>query len=289
MLLSLMSGNWLYWLDMVNDQLLTIYVLQGVSGFDLPSGWEWVDEWHVDNSSVNTVDGWVYAPDFESLKWPDSYNSLKYVNYARQRRWIRNRKRAAEDFKSHIILGALKPGETIPVPLPCLDQSALYVLHLKPSNMEAANQYSWSSVMDISAHSQDVERSNEISEICVSTLTESEKLLFCSEISGSSSNSLRGMWFCLSIQATEIAKDSHFNPIQDWTIVVRPPVSIANYLPFMAEISLLEMQASGHFISCYRGVSGPGESVKVYNADIRNPLYFSLLPQRGWLPLHVSL
>ncbi|KAK6146409.1 hypothetical protein DH2020_020278 [Rehmannia glutinosa] len=260
-----------------------------VSEVDLPSGWEWVDEWRVDNSSVNTVDGWVYAPDFERLKWPESYNSLNYVNYARQRRWIRNRNQAAEGFKSQIIVGPVKPGETTPLPLPCLGHSAFYVLHLKPSNMEAANQYSWSSVTDMRSQSQDVDRSKEVSEICVSTLTESEKLLYCSGISGSSSNSLRGIWFCLSIQATEIAKDIHFNPIQDWTIVVRSPVSIVNYLPFMAEISLLEMQGSGDFLSCYRGVSSPGESVKVYNADIRNPLYFTLLPQGGWLPLHEAI
>ncbi|KAL0326635.1 UNVERIFIED_CONTAM: hypothetical protein Sangu_1741500 [Sesamum angustifolium] len=253
------------------------------SGLDLPAGWEWLDEWHVDNS-VNRADGWVYAPDSESLKWPESYNSLRYVNYARQRRWIRNRKRAAEDFKSEIIVGPLKPGETVPLPLPCLSQSALYVLHLKPLNVEGTNQYSWSSVMDMSARSQQGERSTEISEICVSTLTETEKLLYCSEISGSSSSNLRDMWFCLSTQATEIAKDIHFNPIKDWTIVVKSPVSIANYLPLVAEISLLEMQASGHFLACYRGVLGSGEAVKVYNADIRNPLYFSLLPQRGWLP-----
>ncbi|KAH6774114.1 pleckstrin homology domain-containing protein [Perilla frutescens var. frutescens] len=260
-----------------------------VSRVNLPSGWEWVDEWHVDNSSVHTVDGWVYAPDFESLKWPDSCNSSKYVNHARQRRWVRNKKHAAEDLKSQIMVGALKPGETISIPLPCLDQSASYMLHLKPLTVEAADQYSWSSVMDISAQSQDLERSKELSEICVSTLTESEKLLYCSEISGSSSSSSRGVWFCLNIQAAEIAKDIHFNPIQDWTIVVRPPVSIANYLPLKAEISLLEMQENGHFLSCYRGVSGPGESIKVYDADIRSPLYVSLLPQKGWLPLQEAI
>ncbi|PIN17888.1 hypothetical protein CDL12_09445 [Handroanthus impetiginosus] len=260
---------------------------EGVSGVDLPSGWEWIDEWHVDNSSVNTTDGWVYAPDFESLKWPESYDSLKYVNYARQRRWMRNRKRVVEDLKLQIIVGPLKPGEIVPLPLPCLAQSAVYVLHLKPSDMEAANQYSWSSV--ICGQSQDTERLNEISEIYVSTLTESERLLYCSEISGTSSNGSSGMWFCLSTQATEISKDNHSNPIRDWTIVVKAPISITNYLPLMAEISLLEMQATGHFLSCYRGVSGPGESVKVYNADIRNPLYLSLLPQRGWLPLQEAV
>lgn len=266
-----------------------MYMLQELSRVDLPSGWEWIDEWHVDNSSINTVDGWVYAPDFESLKWPVSHNSSEHVNHARQRRWTRSKRHVAEDLKLQIMVGSLKPGEIIPIPLPGLDQSASYLLHLKPVTIEATNQYSWSSVMDISAESQDLERSGELPEVCVSTLTESEKLLFCTEICESSSNSSRGLWFCLSIQAAEIAKDNQFNSIQDWTIVVKPPVSIANYLPLMAEISLLEMQANGHFLSCYRGVSGPGESVRVYDADIRNPLYLSLLPQKGWLPLHVSL
>ncbi|KAL8053513.1 hypothetical protein ABFS82_05G077000 [Erythranthe guttata] len=258
-------------------------------GFGLSTGWEWVDEWHVDNSSVNTVDGWVYAPDFESLKWPESYNALEYVNYAKQRRWIRNRKRLAENSESQIVIGPLKPGETISLPVRCVAQSALYFLHIKPSNIEVDNQYSWSSVMDLPAQSQDGERSKENSEICVSALTEFEKLLYCSEISGSSSSTSRGMWFCVSTQATEIAKDIHFDPVQDWTIMVKSPVSISNDLPFMAEISLLEMQGSGHFHSCYRGLSGPGECVKVYNADIRTPLYLSLLPQRGWLPLHEAV
>ncbi|KAG8382460.1 hypothetical protein BUALT_Bualt05G0079500 [Buddleja alternifolia] len=262
---------------------------EGVSEVDLTSGWEWNDEWQVDNSSVNTADGWVYAPDFESLKWPESYSSLKYVNYVRQRRWIRNRKRVAEDSKSQINVGALKPGEIIHLPLPCLAQSALYVLQLKPSNMEPGNHYSWSSVVDMSDQSQDVEWTKEVSDICVTNLTESEKLLYCSQISGSSSNIPRGVWFVLSTEATEIAKDIHFNAVEDWTIVVKSPVSVANYLPLMAEISLLEMQANGHFLCCYRGVFGPGENVNVYNADIRNSLYLSLLPQRGWLPLHEAV
>ncbi|XP_022875485.1 uncharacterized protein LOC111393931 isoform X1 [Olea europaea var. sylvestris] len=262
---------------------------EGVSGVELPSGWEWVDEWHVDNTSVNTADGWVYAPDFGSLKWPESHYPLEYGNYVRQRRWIRKRKPVAKDFKSQIYLGPLKPGEIIPLPLSCLTQSAPYVLQLRPSNVENAVEYTWSCKMGLSARSQDVMSSKEVSEICVSTLRESEELLYCSGISGSSSNSSHGMWFCLSIQAAEIAKNIHFDPILDWTIVVKSPISIANYLPLAAEISVLEMQASGHFLSCFRGVFSPGETVRVYNADIRSPLYFSLLPQTGWLPLQEAI
>ncbi|XP_073134921.1 uncharacterized protein [Henckelia pumila] len=260
---------------------------EGVAGVELPSGWEWLDEWSVDKSSVSTSDGWVYAPDFENLGWPESYNPSEHENYARQRRWIRNRRRVFEDFKSEIVLGPLKPGEVLPLPLPCLASSASYVLQLRPS--ETTDKYLWSSVMNMSTQSEDMDRSKDISEICVSNLAESEKLLYCSEICESSSHGLRGMWFSLSMQATEIMKDVHFNPIHDWAIVIKSPVSVANYLPFMTEISLLEMQTSGHFISSFRGVFSPGETVKVYNSDIRNPLYFSLLPQAGWLPLHEAI
>lgn len=254
----------------------------------MPPGWEWIDDWLLDKASVNTVDGWVYAPDFERLKWPKSYNPLKYVNYLRQRRWVRNRKRVSGHSKRQIFVGPLKPGDILPLPLSGLTQSGLYILQLRPSNTNGPDEYHWSSVMDRPSVSEDSDRPKENSEICVSALTESEELLYCSGTSGTSSNNFNGIWFCISIQATEIAKDIHSDPIQDWCLVVKSPLSITNDLPLRAEYSVLEMQASGHFHARSRGIFGPGETVKIFNADIRNPLYFSLLPQRGWLPIHVS-
>ncbi|KAM7525353.1 hypothetical protein LguiA_015255 [Lonicera macranthoides] len=263
---------------------------QGPSGVELPPGWEWIDDWLLDKASVNTADGWVYAPDFERLKWPKSYNPLKYVNYLRQRRWVRNRKRVSGGHsKQQIFVGPLKPGDTLPLPLSGLTQSGLYILQLRPSNTSGPDEYHWSSVMDRPSVLEDSDRPKEISEICVSALTESEELLYCSGTSGTSSNNFNGIWFCMSIQATEIAKDIHSDPIQDWCLVVKSPLSITNDLPLTAEYSVLEMQASGHFHVRSRGIFGPGETVKIFNADIRNPLYFSLLPQRGWLPIHEAV
>ncbi|CAK9173343.1 unnamed protein product [Ilex paraguariensis] len=262
---------------------------QGALGVELPSGWEWVDDWHIDKTSVNTADGWVYAPDFQSLKWPESYNPLKFVNYARQRRWIRDRKRVPGDVKPQLFFGPLKPGETVSLPLTGLTESGLYILQLRPSNLNNNNEYAWSSVMDRPDQSEDIGRPKQNSEICVSSLTESEKLFYCSEVIGSTSNRSHGMWFCVAIQAMEIAKDIHSNSIEDWKLVVKAPLCITNYLPFTAEYSVLEMQASGHFLACSSGVFNPGGTVKVHNADIRNPLFFSLLPQRGWLPIHEAV
>lgn len=94
-------------------------------------------------------------------------------------------------------------------------------------------------------------------------------------------------WFCVSIQGTEIAKDIRSDAIQDWCLVVKSPLTISNFLPLAAEYSVLEMQSSGHFLTCSRGVFLSGKTVQIYSADIRKPLFLSLLPQRGWLPVHV--
>ncbi|KAM7253783.1 hypothetical protein ACFE04_031465 [Oxalis oulophora] len=229
---------------------------QTMADVALPSGWEWIDEWHLDTSSVNMTDGWVYAPDIESLKWPESHHTLKFVNYARQRRWIRNRKQISDDMRQKIYVGQLGPGETMPLPQPGLTQSGQYVLQLRPSNLGIPDEYCWSSVVNKSGEPE------ASGEMCVSRLTLSEELLCCTQISGSSSNNSHKLWFCVSIQATEIAKDTHSNPIQDWCLVIKAPLTITNYLPFAAEYSVFEMQASGHFVASSRGVFHSGKTVK---------------------------
>ncbi|PQQ07890.1 uncharacterized protein Pyn_00513 [Prunus yedoensis var. nudiflora] len=238
---------------------------QGIPAVELPPGWEWVDDWHLDMASVNTADSWVYAPDVDSLKWPESFDPLRFVNYARQRRWIRNRKQNVTNHEIHI--GLLKPGDTISLPLSGLAQPGMYVLRLRPSNLSNPIEYSWSSVVDGSEQAEDSSKSKLCSGISVSSLTESEELLYCTQISGTSSSVLHKLWFCMGVQATDIAKDIRSDPIQDWNL----------------------MQESGNFVDCSRGVFFPGKTVDVYNADIRKPLFFSLLPQRGWLPIHEAV
>lgn len=185
-----------------------------------------------------------------------------------------------------ISIGLLKPGDTLPVPLSGLIQSASYVLKLKCVMPDGSDEYSWSFVASRPGEPEVACESE--SEICISALTESEHLLCCTQIGSTSSRDNKNLWFCLNTQATEIAKDIRSDPIQDWTLVVKSPFSIANCLPFGAEYSVLEKQASGHFICHCRDVFTSGETVKVHTVDIRNPLYFSLLPQRGWLPMDVS-
>ncbi|GAV77402.1 PH domain-containing protein/DUF946 domain-containing protein/DUF1162 domain-containing protein/Chorein_N domain-containing protein, partial [Cephalotus follicularis] len=262
---------------------------QAIAGVELPSRWEWIDDWHLDTSSVRSADGWAYAPDTESLKWPESFDSSEFVNYARQRRWIRDRKQISDNINHKLSVGILKPGDAIPLPQAGLAQTGQYVLQLRPSNLGIDDEYSWSCVVDGLGQPKGSSKQKGYSELCVSNLTESEVLLFCTQICGTSSNGSHKLWFGVTIQSTEIARDIHSDPIEDWRVVVKSPLSITNYLPLNAEYSVLEVQESGHFVASSRGVFRPGKSVKVHNADIRNPLFFSLLPQRGWLPIHEAV
>lgn len=261
---------------------------QEISRVGLPSGWEWIEDWHLDTLSVNDADGWVYSPDVESLKWPESSNPLEFANHARQRRWIRTRKQILYDVKQEVSVGSLKPGDSMPLPLPALTQSGVYILQLKPSNVSTHDEYSWSYMVDKHGQPEGFGEPKD-SGICISSLTESEELLYCSQISGTSSKGSHKLWFCVSIQATEIAKDIRCDPIEDWCLVVKSPLTFSNCLPLAAEYSVLNMQPRGHFVACARGVFSPGETVKVHTADIRKPLFLSLLPQKGWVPMHEAV
>ncbi|OIV92802.1 hypothetical protein TanjilG_00936 [Lupinus angustifolius] len=264
------------------------YVIQAFPEIDLPPGWQWVDDWHLDINSTNTSDGWIYAPDVESLSWPESFGPRESPNSARQRRWLRSRKLVADDLNNEISVGLLQPGETTPLPLSGLSQTVQYFLQLRPWTSANPSEYSWSSVVDRPSYPEDAGMGKQCSNLCVSALSESEELLCCSEIHGTSVG-FHKLWFCVSIQATEIAKDIHSDAIQDWCLVIKSPLLISNYLPLAAEYSVLEMQSSGHFLACSRGVFLSGKTVKIYSADIRSPLFLSLLPQRGWLPIHEAV
>lgn len=259
---------------------------QGMPCLTLPEGWEWTDDWHVDVESVRTADGWVYAPDTENLKWPESSDHINSVNYARQRRWIRNRKYVSYATDSQIAIGVLKPGHTVPLPLSGLVHPVIsYVLQLRPKHTSNAEVHSWSSVVERHRQTQFSGRTQEAPEICVSALIESDELLYCSLQDGSSSSIASGLWFCLTIQATQIGKDVHSDPIHDWNLIIDSPLCITNFLPLSTEYAVSNKQSEDNSNSS-QGVLTPGASIKIYNADLRDSLYLSVLPQGGWQPLH---
>lgn len=90
----------------------------------------------------------------------------------------------------------------------------------------------------------------------------------------------------MSVEATEIGEDVHLDPIRDWKLVLTAPLTLISFLPVSSEFSVLEKLSGGELSVRYRGVVKSGETIKVYSADLRNPLYFSLIPQGCWQLIH---
>ncbi|KAI4338425.1 hypothetical protein MLD38_023489 [Melastoma candidum] len=245
---------------------------------------EGMDSWSLDITSVQTADGWVYAPDIESLKWPESHDSLTHVNYARQRKWVRRRQNLV-DLMPAISLGQLSPGESFPLPLPALAHSGKYVLQMRPQSH--GSEYSWSFRADKVKNSGRPKQQH--NGLCVSALSESDVLLCCTQLTDGSNSGAQQVWFCVSIQQVVLAKDVKSNPIQDWSIEINPPLTLTNFLPCSAEFGVLEMQDREQLSACTRGTLDPGKPIKVHNIDVKEPVYLSLLPQGGWLQIHEAV
>ncbi|KAF3782527.1 Vacuolar sorting-associated protein 13C [Nymphaea thermarum] len=244
---------------------------------ELPPGWEWVDDWNVD-TSLNTIDGWVYSSDLEGRKWPNLSGHEKSLQHVRQRKWKRNR-RKIPDSANKQILGLLKPGESIPLSLSSL--TAPGIVEILPKSSSDESEYSWSSFSDRYIKSTEYGHPDEVPQFCLSSLVEAEDLLHCPFASGSSSEDANGLWFCLSTQATEIGKDIHSNSIQDWKLVLIPPLSFINFLPLSVELSVLERKPCGAFAIRSRGVLHPGEKTNVYSADMHNPLIVEVILEQN--------
>jgi vacuolar protein sorting-associated protein 13A/C len=191
------------------------------------------------------------------------------------------------DKDDQIAIGVLEPGSSIPVPLSGLSHPVVaYTLQLRPDIHHERVQHSWSDVQE--RRSQTEFRNEQILDICVSDMYESENLLFCSQIDGSSST-CQGLWFCLSIEAKEIGKDVRTDPIYDWSIVIKSPLSLTYYLPIPAHYTVSASRLDEEETSCSRGTLNPGSLMKVQNVDPRNPLYLSLVPHGGWESVHVCV
>ncbi|CAA6669756.1 unnamed protein product [Spirodela intermedia] len=136
------------------------------------------------------------------------------------------------------------------------------------SDSSDLTEYAWSEVLSKYEHTES-DGNKEFSEICVSKLNKSEELLYCMPTSGNSSDVVRNQ------------KDIHSEPIHDWNLVVDSPLSLTNFLPLSAEYSVLNEESNGDFVTRHRDTFKPGETSKIYNVDLREALYLSLVP-RGW-------
>lgn len=253
----------------------------------LPPSWKWASDWHIDNTSSSSSEGWAYAFDFRHLNWPPSFNPEGPTTFVRRRRWIRTRQHISNDGRHSFSVGILRAGEVTPLPVECLGRAGpKYILKFKPCNLNGVDEYLWSHVFNYRGrHDSDPKH---VSMPCISVplLMETEELVYTPAKEASATTHRNGLWFCMSVKATVIGKDVHLDPIRDWKLVLTAPLTLISFLPVSSEFSVLEKLSGGELSVRYRGVVKSGETIKVYSADLRNPLYFSLIPQGGWQPIH---
>lgn len=254
----------------------------------LPPNWEWASDWHIDNRSSSSPEGWTYAVDFRHLKWPAPFDPEGPMLFVRRRRWVRMRQHISKDGRHSFSVGILRAGDVTPLPAACLGRfGPKYILKFKPCSLNGVDEYLWSNVLNYRGRHDNTPKHENMPHISVSLLMETEELVYYSPAKNANKTTHRnGLWFCLSVKATEIGKDVHLDPIRDWKLVLTAPLTLINFLPVTSEFSVLEKLSGGELSVRYRGVVKSGETIQVYSADLRNPVYLSLIPQGGWQPIH---
>ncbi|KAL2636221.1 hypothetical protein R1flu_007700 [Riccia fluitans] len=252
----------------------------------LPPGWRWMSDWHVDQVAGADEEGWCYAFDFRSMKWPRPANaSEKTLSFIRQRRWIRTRQSVTGGM-TRVNIGTLPPGERMPVPVAFLRAtSADYCLQVRPRfGGYNSGSYEWSIVdarKGLSDHGLKPETRREIR---IQSLVETEELLRCSVETSTSSSTEKDIWFYLETTATVVGKDANLDPIKDWTLVITAPLMLTNYLPVPSEYCIYEKQSGRGLLVRERGIIKCGEAAGIFHADLNEALHLTWLPQGGWKP-----
>ncbi|CAM6084054.1 unnamed protein product [Calypogeia fissa] len=249
----------------------------------LPLGWEWKSNWHVEKVSGGDQDGWVYGFDFRNIQWPPSNNSEKGHSFVRRRRWLRTRQSTARG-GSRVMLGLMKPGHGINVPIGCLrPTSANYCVQIRPTSTSHGLPYEWSQVVPFKG-SREGKKQEVLKEISVRSLVETEELLSCTVESSSSTTQNKDLWFCLEATSNVIGKDADLDPIKEWKLVITASIVLRNYLPIPCEYSVSEKSTTTRLVVRDRGVIKPGDSVGIFHVDLRKRIDLTWLPQGGWNP-----
>ncbi|XP_024524741.1 uncharacterized protein LOC9654875 isoform X2 [Selaginella moellendorffii] len=244
---------------------------------ELPLGWEWSSDWFVD-TSVLDPDGWVHGFSFQALTDFPGGNYVGKLNFVRRRRWLRTRERTSSLESSRCILGSIKPGEVIGMPLACFREARQdYSLQLRPQ----FDGYGWTQAVLCQTRGQ---KKLPAQDINVRSLLTDQFLSSCLLEAASAGAAARSMWFCLDVNYTDIGKDAYIGPVRDCQLMLSAPLKIVNHLPVSAEYSVHDSSRIRGYRMQDKGVVLSGEVAEIYNADVRRPVYLSFVPEGSWHP-----
>ncbi|CAH9120434.1 unnamed protein product [Cuscuta epithymum] len=208
------------------------------------------------------------------------------VHFQEHRRHQIREKRGTSD--------VISPGSSFVLPWKCTSKDFNHCLHVRPCTDHSPSSYAWgqpaflgsTSVLgkDLpSVEQSTLSRQNTlrqgnrqpVSPLKLNQLEKTDLLFCCSDATG------KQAWLCIGTDASVLNTELNA-PVYDWKISVSSPLKLENRLPCGAELRILEKFKDGSSIERHRGYLSSRETMHVYSADIRNPLYLLLFVQGGW-------
>lgn len=256
-----------------------MFILKDFFEPPIPPGWQWVSGWTIEKSQYGDSDGWIYGPDYVSLKWPPSLSSSKLSqDCARRRRWIRPRKKVDDKISdSRNVFARINPKSSTVLPWKSMFKDIDICLQFRPHEENSQTRYMWAhSCLDASAETTQPEKFSggtfKLNKL------EKKDLLFCAT---HASGSNKKFWLSVGADASVLQTELN-SPVYDWKISVNAPLKLENKLPSEAEYSVWEGTKEGK-IEKQRGVVSSGSSVLVYSVDVQRPIYLTLYIKGGWI------
>ncbi|XP_010266663.1 PREDICTED: uncharacterized protein LOC104604129 isoform X2 [Nelumbo nucifera] len=266
----------------------------------IPPGWQWTSSWTIDRSQCVDIEGWAYAPDYQSLKWPPTTSkscTKSPLDFVRCRRWIRTRQQQSEENTNSVnnFACVVSPGTSVALPWSSTARDSDLCLQVRPFVEYTRSPYSWAyaatfgsgnghgndqSLTDYSSLSRQVQPGNTLPVFTfkLNQLEKKDVLLYCCPSQGSKK------YFWLSVGTDASVLQTELNtPVYDWKISINSPLKLENRLPCPAEFTIWEKTKEGNSVERQHGIISSRNSVHIYSADIRKPIYLTLFVQGGWV------
>ncbi|KAH0635119.1 hypothetical protein KY284_037905 [Solanum tuberosum] len=264
----------------------------------LPPGWKWISSWTVDKSQFVDIDGWAYGPDFQTLRWPPNSpkcSTKSAHNTVRRRRWTRTREQVKERGANNTDNIVTCPGSSAILPWTCISKGSNHCLQVRPCLGYSQTPYSWGHPIAVGSafalgkdqtpiESSTLSRQNTvrhgnkmpISALKLNQLEKMDLLLCCPGGSG------KQLWLCVGTDASVLHTELNA-PVYDWKLSISSPLKLENRLPCGADFTIWEKLKDGNTVERHRGFMASRETVHIYSADVRNPIYLMLFVQGGWV------
>ncbi|KAK9819963.1 hypothetical protein WJX72_004515 [[Myrmecia] bisecta] len=293
---------------------------------NLPEGWEWEGPWEVEKSGHVDSEGWSYAADFGSLKYPPKPGSEKKstFDFCRRRRWVRRRRQIASSllqarrstsFRSdsiprcadpnveRTVLGTIDPGESIPLPYGW--RSSGKQVQLRPVlDAHNDNTHCWSMGASDGDYSLRLDQVDEgLTRLLACPPTEDAAAKGKEAVSADITQQGCGLaaelvtspvWLSLIVEGDPFPGDQGYEPLIDWKILVAAPLILENQLPMRGSYLVWESPKEGNnLILRQSGVVASGQRAHIYAADTRRTVSLQFYPDGyEWVepePLPISL